>query len=415
MPTEYTDCLIIGGGLAGLACARTLQEAGQDYLLVEAADAVGGRVRTDERQGFLLDRGFQVLLAAYPEAQRQLDYAALHLQPFFAGAYVMRGGEHHLVADPWRHPLAAVGTLGSPVSGWKDRFRVARLRQETASTDGPPALRPIEDIPTADYLKRLGFSENFQSGFLRPFFRGIFLEADLSTSARMFHFVFGMMARGKTVLPLTGMEAIPRQMASRLHPDSILTGSRCASLRAGTAEFAGGKAIRFRRAVLATEAAVAHRLLGWPGPPAARATTCLYFAATRSPLARPAICLNGDGKGVVNHVAVPSDVSPRYAPPGASLISVSVVGVPSVPDGELARMVREELRGWFGASVEAWEFLCTYRIPAALPNQDPGSLAQLHSGALPDGVVLCGDHTADGSIDGALRSGRAAAEAVLQA
>lgn len=415
MATEYTDCLIIGGGLAGLSCARRLLEAGQDFLLTEAADAVGGRVRTDAEHGFLFDRGFQVLLAAYPEAQRQLDYAALSLQPFFSGAYVMRDGMRHLLADPWRHPLAAARTLQSPIATWSDRLRVARLRHEAGGSDLPPSARPVDDVPTADYLGQLGFSATFRQSFLHPFFRGIFLENGLSTSARMFHFVFGMMARGETVLPISGMEAIPRQMLASLPRECVRTGARCVSLKDGAATFADGATIRFRRAVLALEAGAAAHLLGWPEPATPRATTCLYFAASKTPLARPAICLNGDGTGLVNHVAVPSDVSPRYAPPGAALVSVSLVGLPSLPESALVEQVRGELAQWFGAAVHRWEYLRSYRIAAALPNQDAGWAQRRRGDKLPASTVLCGDHTTDGSIDGALRSGRAAAEAILNA
>ncbi|MFN8709921.1 MAG: FAD-dependent oxidoreductase, partial [Planctomyces sp.] len=80
--------VIVGGGLAGLTCAKTLVRAGIETILLEASDEVGGRVRTDEVDGFLLDRGFQVLLTAYPEAKQQLDYSALQLQAFEPGSLI---------------------------------------------------------------------------------------------------------------------------------------------------------------------------------------------------------------------------------------------------------------------------------------------------------------------------------------
>ncbi|MCW5962887.1 MAG: FAD-dependent oxidoreductase, partial [Bryobacterales bacterium] len=158
MSTEYVDCLIVGAGLSGLACARQLHQAGHDVLLLDAADKVGGRVRTDVMDGFLLDRGFQVLLSAYPEARRVLDYESLHLQRFFSGAYVTTEGGRHLVADPWRHPLAPAGTIFSPVSTWGDRLRVARLRGEAGASEVPPVKRLVGDITTAVYFRQKGFS-----------------------------------------------------------------------------------------------------------------------------------------------------------------------------------------------------------------------------------------------------------------
>ncbi len=415
MATEYVDCLIVGAGLSGLACALTLHAAGRDFLLVDASDAPGGRVRTDAVDGFLLDRGFQVLLAAYPEARRLLDYDSLHLQPFFSGAYVMAGGRRQLVADPWRHALAAAGTLLSPVATWGDRLRVARLRAEAGASEVPPVQRPVDDISTAEFFMQQGFTDHFRRTFLFPFFRGIFLEHHLQTSARMFHFVFGMMARGETVLPLTGMEAIPRQLASRIPAECLRLGVRCAAWKPGLAMLADGREIRFRQGVLATDAITTAGLMGLPAPDAPRTATCLYFSAPKSPLPRPAICLNGEGQGIVNHIAVPSDVSPRYAPAGASLISVSVVGECGLDEDALIGQVRKELQGWFGAATKDWQYLRSYRIPFAQPNQDAGVFGKQRALRAADGTWLCGDHITDASIDGAMRSGRQVAEAILDA
>ncbi len=420
------DCLVVGAGLAGLACALRLHQAGRDFLLVDAAEAPGGRVRTDAHEGFLLDRGFQVLLTAYPEAQRVLDYQQLHLQRFFSGAFVQRQGQRHLLADPWRHPLAASTTLLSPLSTWGDRLRIGRLRAQAAASAQPPADRPVEDISTADFLRHYGFSQSFQQAFLHPFFRGIFLEPHLHTSARMFHFVFGMMARGETSLPLSGMQAIPRQLANRLPSASLRMNTRCVQWTSGAATLtdggdiaanrtATGTEVRFRHGILATDAATTAHLLGLPAPPTPRATTCLYFAAQRSPLDRPAICLNGDGRGIVNHVAVPSDISPRYAPPGAALVSVTLIGSPAIEPSTLVDAVRRELAGWFGDGVRAWSHLRTDHIPFAQPNQDAGCFQAARLPRHADGTWLCGDHLTDASIDGALRSGRFTAEAILDA
>jgi hypothetical protein len=360
-----------------------------------------------------------VLLSAYPEAARVLDYGKLRLRPFFSGAYVVRDGRRHLLADPWWHPVAAVGTIFSPVASWGDRLRVARLRAACAASIVPPTESNIDDITTDEYLQQRGFAPAFIASFFRPFFRGIFLENDLHTSARMFAFVFGMMAKGDTTLPEAGMEAIPRQLQEGLPAGTVRTGMRCTAWQADRATFADGSEIAFREGVLAVDAATAASLQGLTAPPEPRKTTCLYFAAEYSPLERPAICLNGDGDGLVNSVAVLSDVSPSYAPAGAALVSASLVGIPDVSEAELQDAVRKQLRGWFGDAVARWQYLRRYAVPFAQPNQDAGvfaarakaeRFAMLRSA---QGTWQCGDHLTDASIDGALRSGRVTAEAML--
>jgi phytoene dehydrogenase-like protein len=130
-----TEVIVFGGGLAGLCCALKLQDNGIPFLLLEASDGVGGRVRTDRMEEFLLDRGFQVLLTAYPEAQRVLDYKALELHAFYPGAMVRFGGKFHKVADPWRHPLEALKGAVSPAGAFGDKMKVGRPRRKTL--EGP--------------------------------------------------------------------------------------------------------------------------------------------------------------------------------------------------------------------------------------------------------------------------------------
>src|SRR6056297_3940403 len=100
--------LIIGGGLAGLSCATRLAGRGQEFSVVEATDRVGGRVRTDQVDGFHLDHGFQVLLTAYPACRELLDYDALRLQAFEPGALIRHRGGFTKFVDPWRRPSGAL-------------------------------------------------------------------------------------------------------------------------------------------------------------------------------------------------------------------------------------------------------------------------------------------------------------------
>ena len=79
---ENVDCIVVGAGLSGLACAQTLLQASKSVLVLESSDAPGGRVATDTIEGFQIDRGFQVYLDSYAEGQRFLDYASLNFGAF---------------------------------------------------------------------------------------------------------------------------------------------------------------------------------------------------------------------------------------------------------------------------------------------------------------------------------------------
>src|SRR5450755_1070071 len=92
--------VVVGAGLAGLACAADLAAAGRTVRVLEAGDAVGGRMRTDRRAGFLLDRGFQVFNTSYPQVRRRLDLRALQLRAFTPGVLLSDGGDRVRFTDP---------------------------------------------------------------------------------------------------------------------------------------------------------------------------------------------------------------------------------------------------------------------------------------------------------------------------
>ena len=406
------DVIVVGAGLAGLACARALVASRVKVLLLEGGDTPGGRVRTDAYEGFLLDRGFQVYLTAYPEGRRALDHTALGLRRFIPGAKVWRDGRLRTVVDPLRRPGEALSQLFQGPGTFGDKLRVLELRQAAVSGE----LEDLWNRPqraSRRYLEELGFTDGMLEGFLRPFFAGIFLERELATSSRFLEFVFRMFATGDTVVPERGMGAIPEQLATRLPSGVLRMHAPVSDVWGHRVKLADGETIGAQAVVVAADPAGAVSLL--PGMPAPRMNrvTCLYFAAPEPPVRGPWLVLNGEGRGRVNNVAVMSEVSPAYAPPGQSLVSVSVLG--EAADGEsLEAQVRAELTDWFGSAVSAWRHLRTYVIPRALPAQSPQALEPPHRPVrLSPGLYVCGDHRDNASIDGALGSGRRAAEAVL--
>ena len=146
--------LVIGAGLAGLSCARRLSEKGVVCRVLEASNGVGGRIRTDLVEGFRLDRGFQRLLTAYPEARELLDYEALDLRYFTSGAIVRYAGSFYEVVDPWRHPWSGLGWFSSPMSTFGDKWRVSRLRRDLLVLTSEDVFeRLLADAEQRTYLR----------------------------------------------------------------------------------------------------------------------------------------------------------------------------------------------------------------------------------------------------------------------
>jgi phytoene dehydrogenase-like protein len=384
-------------------------QRGIECCVVEAADDVGGRVRTDILDGFLLDRGYQVVLTQVPELHFQLDVAALELQRYDAGTVVRVNDKFHRIADPRRRPGLALATLTAPVASFADDVRLAALVFDVLRTE-PRSLLRRPDTTTADALRRRGFSERMIERFWRPLFAGIQLDPDLEVSSRRFEIVLAMLAEGDVAHPSTGIAAIPRQLASKLPVGTVECNASVARIDGTRVHVADGRAIDARAVVVATDGPAAARLLGLPDP-GSRSESCVYFAADIAPLPDRMIVLDGSRTGPVNNLAVVSNVAPSYAPPGRSLIAAVALGRITGSDDELRSAIRRQLRHWFGAAVDEWDHLRTYRVEHAHPDQRPG-FSPKRRVRLGDGLYVCGDHRDTASQQGALYSGRRAASAV---
>ncbi len=408
-----TDVIIVGAGLAGLSCARELQAHGISFQIIEASDDVGGRVRTDEVDGFLLDRGFQVLLTAYPETQRVLDYEKLDLRPFYPGSLVWYEGAFHKVADPWRAPLAGVRGIISPIGTLADKARVGLLRTRVTQTSLDELFQRPEKT-TLQALRDEGFSDSIIDRFFRPFLGGVFLNQELATSSRLFEFVFRMFSLGDTAVPALGIQQIPLQLAAGLPDESIRLNCEVTAVKPGQVTLASGETVTAAEVVVATEGPAAARLLNQAvAAPASRSVTCLYFAAAEPPVTEPILVLNGSGRGLVNNLHVADRVARTYAPVGQHLVSVTVLGNPELDDGALATAVRTELSEWFGNQTGTWHHLRTYRIHHAQPHQPPPSLEPPQRAVrLENGLYVCGDYRDNASINGAMVSGCLTGQAI---
>lgn len=424
-----TETVIIGGGLAGLNCARRLHAAGRSFVLLEAADRLGGRVRTETISApegdYLVDRGFQVLLTAYPKAAEAFDYDALDLKCFYPGALVFHDGEFHRVADPRRRPGEALKGFRSPIATMRDKIRLAEMSLRVLA--GPvDRIWSRPDRPAIESLRDEGFAKTTIERFFRPFFGGVFFDPQLTSSSRMLEFTYRMFAQGRVCVPTNGMGALPAQLAEHLPKGSTHTNSSVQRL-----ERDGGtwvvqtpdQTIRGTNVVVATDGGTARTLLA---PHAAveparvrwRSTSTIAYACDQSPTEDGTLVLDGQGEGPVNHLATMSAVSPAYAPKGKHLVYANVIDptvlAAAIDDEVLDEACRPQLRRWFGEQVDGWRAIRVERIDRALPDQSPPWLnVPQRPVELGDGLFACGDWLDNASIDGALASGWRCAQAVL--
>lgn len=407
------EVIVVGAGLAGLACARRLAAAGVAVQVVEAADAVGGRVRTDRVDGFLVDRGFQVLSTAYPEAVRLLDYDALDLACFDRAVELYTTERRRFrLSDPRTDLTGGLAYVQAPIGSVGDKaavaayFALAALLPDRLLTAGP-------DTAAEEAWRSRGISQTMIDQLLRPFFAGVVLEPEVTTSRRFVDLMVRMFVRGRSAVPARGMQQIPEQLAAALpagsvHLNTVVREVTADRVITDDGDWTGDKI------VLATDVTTAARLApaarmepGWKG------VSTVYHVADEPPTDRATLLLDTDPASPVNTSVVITAAAPHYSPDRRALIATSLIdtGRPT-PDEATVRL---RLAALWGTSTSRWEHLVTHDVPHALPAMPaPHPFRRPVRIPLSGGMgYVCGDHRDTSSIQGALVSGRRAADAVL--
>ncbi|MFC6951598.1 NAD(P)/FAD-dependent oxidoreductase [Halorubellus litoreus] len=416
---DDADVVVVGSGLAGLVAARRLAARGADVTVFEREHDVGGRVRSRREDGYTFDRGFQVLFTAYPAVRRELDLDALDLRDFRPGAIIARDGQRSVLADPFGDPEAIVESALNREVTLGDKVRTLALRRDLSGAD-PATLIADGDRTTREYLRDRGFSDRFVEHFAAPFYGGITLDRSLSTSCGVFEYTFAMLSRGRTVVPADGMGAITAQLAERAESAGVdvVRDTPVESVdgrRDGASVSVDGETVSADAVVVATDPVAAHALTDVHVPTEGKACVTLWFAAPDGLDlgTKGRILLNADDDRP-NQVVHHTEVAPEYAPDGADVLSATFLGEQDASDDALADEVRSTLSSWYPERhVEGLECRHVDRISFAQFAQPPGFQADLPGVRDPDGrVYLAGDYTRWSSIQGALESGRVAAEAV---
>ena len=412
--------VVVGGGLAGLVAARRLAAAGAEVTLFERESDVGGRVRSTHEGGFTFDRGFQVLFTAYPAAQRELDYDALDLRRFKPGACLARPGTRSVLSDPVRDLRGLLESATNTEVSMGDKLRTLALRWRLSEGD-PETLFDGSDQSIRSALLERGFSERFVENFAAPFYGGITLDRSLSASAATFAYTFAMLSRGRIAVPAEGMDAIPEQLATAAREIgvSIETGIEVSSVEhdaGGATVVAGGEPREVDAVVVAADPPNARELTGVESIPTDARGCVTQWYAFDSDLETDRRLILNVANDVPNHVVDHTAVAPEYAPGGETLLSATFLGQPAAGDEELAGRTRGALSSWYPErSIESLSLLHTDRIPFAQFVQPPGFYTDLPGVRAPDGrIYLAGDYAAWSSIQGAMKTGRRAAEAVSE-
>lgn len=405
--------IIIGAGVSGLTAARILKSKGISFKILDSKDCVGGKLQTDKQDGFLLDHGFQVILDSYPELNNFIDHKVLSLQHFHSGAQLLHNnGKKEIIADPLRSPSYFLSTLLSTSSSIADKFKLLKLTNNLKSKSIEEIFKG-EQISTMKALKeKYKFSQKFIDEFFHPFFSGVFLDNELRTSKVKFDFLFKMFAEGHACVPLNGMNDFAQNLANSVPKENILLNTTVTKVEGKKVYLHGGEYFEADKILFATEASnflekhssIKHHYLG---------TTQLYFKIDGVPIKHKFIMLPTSKNRLITNACILSNVSSNYAPKGQSLLSISINGKPIHKPKELIKLVKNELAIWFGKQVESWLCIAMKSIPFSLPDLSEVKHSNNKNFNLEfTDWYICGDHTLNGSLNAAMKSGREAGEQI---
>ncbi|WP_339874039.1 FAD-dependent oxidoreductase [Olleya marilimosa] len=400
---------IVGAGISGLIAATVLEKNGFSPVIIETTDSIGGRVKTDIVDGYQLDHGFQVLLTAYPAAQKYLNLEALQLQSFIPGASIFKNGKQQIIGDPLRDKSLLLSTVFARIGTLSDKFKILKINNKLKKKSLSEIFSTKEQT-TKSYLIAFGFSNSIIDNFFNPFFSGIFLENKLETSSRMFEFVYKMFGEGDTALPKGGMQAIPKQISNNLKRTTFKFNTKVATVNDSEIILADGQKIKSDFTIIATEPS---KLVNTVNKKVTEWQSCdtLYFETENRVINKPLIGLIPEKDAVINnifyHTSLDSDLKGNK-----ELLSVTVVDNQNLPSDKLIQRVQTELKQYCGINTS--KLIKHYNIPMSLPK-----LKELKYNALPsqtrltDTIFLAGDLQLNGSLNAAMIAGEKAALGVL--
>ena len=400
---------IVGAGVSGLVAAQVLENQGYQPVILEASDRAGGRVKTDIKNGFQLDHGFQVLLSSYPAAQKYLNFKALKLQELKPGAVIFNNGKQQIIGDPLRDISTLFSTLFSGIGTLSDKFKIFQLNLKLKNKS-IEAIFSSDEISTKAYLQEFGFSSQIIAQFFTPFFTGIFLENELTTSSRMFEFVFKMFGEGLAVIPKGGMEEISKLLVVNLSNTTFQYNTKVTSVSDEEIILHTGDKLASTATIIATDASklvknAPSKNLSW------KSCQTLYFTANKRVIEKSMIGLIYNENSLVNNIFYHTSIA-THSNNTKELLSVTVVKEHQLSEEQLIATVTKQLLE--ECTIDHLTFLAVYHIKKALPDlKDIKYEVSPSETQLSSGIFLAGDVQLNGSLNAAMIAGENAALQVI--
>ena len=375
------DCIVVGAGLAGLTAARAVQQAGISVLLLEASDQVGGRVRSDVIDGFICDRGFQVINPKYPQVVKSNVIKELDFK------YI--SGKIRL-ADEQIKVGYSLSTFSPKLGSINQKLRFLKF---VAS----PKVKNEKSF--GHYTTE--FPDLYQK-VLKPFLSGVFLTDPQEIASDVAQEILRSFVKSLPGVPAAGVGEFSRALAKPIQ--NLKLNESVQSVSNGQVT-TNQDTYRARYVIVATDPTTAAQLLSGVQLPKMLSSTTAYFATNQLPSDSKNLVVSSKSK-LVNSIVI-SQVSKKYAPDGQHLVSATSLS----PITE--SVFRKELAEIWQMSTHSWEYVARYEIKQSLPAHLPGE-SKTKNAKFSDQIYLAGDHMAVPSQQGAMQSGFLAARAINQ-
>ena len=400
----FVETIIIGAGLSGLAAGRTLLSRDKNFLIVDQKDKIGGKVNTDQFREFKLDYGFQIILDGYKNTKKFIDMDKLHLQFFDSGALIWDGKKFETISDPIKDIRDLPKTLVSPIGTIKDKIKILILKIKLSLINSDKILQ-MSHKETKTFFKDHGFSKEFITRFLKPFFSGILLDQDLKTPHTYMLYLFKLFSNSKAGVPINGMQEIPNLLAKQIPKENLLLKSKVKKIEKNRIILENNKIIYCKNIICAVDknnVAALKKISNFKARKYFSCTTHYYSINNLINIfgdqyKTKKIILNGSGKGYINNIAIMSNIAKSYAPKKSNLIAVTTLGKKTE-----SKKIVSELQSWINFNKNDIEHLKSIYINEALPIYEPNITKKSSN---KENIIFCGDYLFHPSIEGAISSG----------